>query len=170
LSEASLSTSLAGGNETPAGQRHSGAGMEQMRPVPSPDNVSAGYWRAAAARQLAIQRCAGCGHWNHPPVMRCPVCHSLDLQFEAVSGRGTVYQYVIVHQTKLAGFEDQVPYAAAVVELDEQPDLVVVTNIVGPSALQAQIGQRVHVDFEPTTGGFVLPQFRHEGHTDEGTQ
>jgi hypothetical protein len=28
----------------------------------------------------------------------------------------------------------------------------------------------VHVDFEPTTGGFVLPQFRHEGHTDEGTQ
>jgi uncharacterized OB-fold protein len=100
--------------------------------------------------------------------MRCPVCHSLQLHFQAVSGRGTVYEYVIVHQTKLAGFEDRVPYAAVVVELDEQPELVVATNIVGPSALHVRIGQRVHVDFEQTTGGFVLPQFRHEGHMGEG--
>jgi len=44
------------------------------------------------------------------------------------SGRATLYSYVISHRPA-PGFEDDAPYAIAVVELEEGPRMM--TNIVG---------------------------------------
>ena len=45
-----------------------------------------------------------------------------------MSGRATLYSYMIQHRPA-PGFEDRVPYAVAIVELDEGPRIM--TNIVG---------------------------------------
>lgn len=45
-----------------------------------------------------------------------------------MSGRGTLHTYVINHRPA-PGFEDDAPYAVAVVELEEGPRLM--SNIVG---------------------------------------
>lgn len=121
--------------------------------------MSAGYWEAAQEARLAIQRCAACRRWHHPPVLACPRCRSRDLAFETVQGLGTVHQRVVVHQTKLEGFEGSTPYCAATIELDEQPGLYVVANLVGCQPDDVKVGQRVRAVFEPDGRGVVLPQF-----------
>jgi uncharacterized OB-fold protein len=47
------------------------------------------------------------------------------------------------------------PYAIAIVELDEQPGLRLMTNIVGCPAEQVAIGMRVQVVFEEHEDVFV---------------
>jgi uncharacterized protein len=130
-----------------------------LRPRPAPNAQSSPYWDGARDGRLVIQRCGSCGEWNHPPGPCCRACGGSGLTFEEVSGRGSVYEVVVVHQTKLVGFEDRTPYIVAAVELDEQPRLIVVGNIVDRPIRAAEIGTRVEVTYETTARGATLPQF-----------
>jgi uncharacterized OB-fold protein len=63
-----------------------------------------------------------------------------------VSGRGTIFTYTVNrHQ-----YHPDVPppYVIAIVELDEQPDLRVVANVVGCDEPDLRIGLPVEVGFE----------------------
>lgn len=61
-----------------------------------------------------------------------------------LSGVGTVLTYSIVH-TATEDFEDQVPYAIAIVELDEGPR--VTAQIVDCKPEDVKIGMRVESTF-----------------------
>ncbi len=129
------------------------------RPVPAPDELTQPFWDATAAHRLEIQRCTACGYYNHPPKRLCDQCTSPDLGFVPVSGRGQVYSYTVMRQTSIAGFEDKVPYTTLLVELEEQPQLLLVSTVPGDGAGIA-IGQSTELWWEPIEEGFVLPQFR----------
>jgi uncharacterized OB-fold protein len=58
------------------------------------------------------------------------------------------------------GFEGAVPYACVVVELDEQPELLVAGNLVGADPTEAVIGRRVEVAFETFADDVALAMFR----------
>jgi uncharacterized OB-fold protein len=133
--------------------------VEPSRAVPAVTELTQPFWDAAKAGRLAIQRCQDCGHFNHPPRPLCDACLSDKLAFEDVSGSGTVWSYTVMHQKSVAGFEDAVPYLTVLVELDEQPMLLLPTNLPGVEAGGVTIGQRVHVIFTPLDGDIVLPQF-----------
>jgi uncharacterized protein len=92
-------------------------------------------------------------------VVYCPSCRSRTLAFEDASGLGTILQQVVVHQTKIPAFEAATPYVAATIELDEQPGLNVVANVLGVELEQVRIGDRVRVVFERLADGTMLPQF-----------
>ena len=53
------------------------------------------YWDAAAAEQLSIQRCQDCGQCYFPPAAVCRHCTSRNVAWEVMSGRATLYSYVI---------------------------------------------------------------------------
>ncbi|WP_154677270.1 Zn-ribbon domain-containing OB-fold protein [Parafrankia discariae] len=131
------------------------------RPRPVPTRLTNGFWAAAARRELGIQRCRACGRRFHPPVPVCSRCHSEDLGFEPVSGRGTIHSLTVMTEALVPGFEPALPLIVVAVELDEQEGLVVVSNLVGDHGPGARIGARVEVAFErlPDDGG-LLPQFR----------
>jgi uncharacterized OB-fold protein len=129
-----------------------------QRPVPVVDESTAPYWEAARREILAILRCSDCGRRRNPPSPVCPGCFSEAAEWQPVSGRGTVHQFTILRQPRVRGFEGAVPYAVVVVELDEQPMLLFVANLVGVDAGAARIGMRVQVTFEHHDD-FVLPQF-----------
>jgi uncharacterized OB-fold protein len=131
------------------------------RPIPEPMSLTAPFWEAARRDHLEIQRCRDCGHYNHPPIPQCPQCGSRNLGWEQMSGRGTIYGYTLMHQPLVGGFEDAVPYNCIAVELDEQPNLLVVGNLLGTSE-RPRVGQRVSVEFEPLGGEYKLPQFHPE--------
>ncbi|MBO0728821.1 MAG: Zn-ribbon domain-containing OB-fold protein [Acidimicrobiaceae bacterium] len=133
--------------------------MKLDKPEPEPDAVSAFYWEAARESTLVIQRCQACGRYLHPPGVVCPACLSEDLVPTEVSGRGRVYAYTVAHQAFDAAFSDDVPYLLALVELDEQPGLRMLTNLVGATAADVESGAPVEVTYE-TRGNFKLPQFR----------
>ena len=127
--------------------------------VPAPDALTKPFWDGAREHRLVIQRCAACGHRQHPPEPVCAACLSFDLDFDPVSGRGTVYTHSVAMQVFHPWFADKLPYVVAVVQLDEQPGLRLVSNVVDCDPLSVDVGDRVEVAFRPH-GSFVLPVFR----------
>jgi hypothetical protein len=120
-----------------------------QRATPAVTDLTRPFWDAAREGRLVIQRCGDCAYYNHPPRPSCDHCLSTNLGFEDVSGTGTVWSHTVMHQKSVAGFEDAVPYLTALIELDEQPLLLLVTNLPGADPAAVKIGDRVRVTFEP---------------------
>src|SRR5581483_3257411 len=94
---------------------------EAQRPVPFPDPDSRLYWEAARQHEFKLPQCQQCKRILFPPRAICPSCHSTDVTWVAMSGRGTVYSYCIMHDTFIRGMEP--PFAIAQVELEDQSGL-----------------------------------------------
>jgi uncharacterized OB-fold protein len=129
------------------------------KPTPEPDAVTAFYWEGAADGALVILQCTDCGFYSHPPDVSCQRCSSIALEPTQVSGAGTVYSFTIVRQAFDPAFLPEVPYLIALVELDEQPGLVILANLVDVDIETVEIGDRVELTFEDRSGQ-PIPQFR----------
>lgn len=57
--------------------------------------------------------------------------------------------YTVNRQTWIPGFEP--PYIVAMVELDDEPDVRLITNVVGVSEDDIEVGMAVEVFFEDWT-------------------
>lgn len=131
----------------------------KFEPVPTPD--TAPFWEGTSLGELRLQRCGACGHAFFYPRAGCPGCGSTDVAWERASGRARLHTYVINHRAA-PGFEGQVPYAIAVVELEEGPRMM--SNVVGvPNTPEALVlDMDLEVDFEPR-GRVAVPVFRPAG-------
>jgi uncharacterized OB-fold protein len=132
----------------------------KARPVPLPDDVSRPFWEGCARGELRIQRCAACGRLRFTPQILCPACRSAECEWAPVSGKGVVYSRVVCHPPVLPAFQERVPYAVVLVELDEDPSLRLVGNLLDCPAEEIRIGSPVRVAFEDLGDGIVLPQWR----------
>jgi len=94
----------------------------------------------------AILRCGSCGHWIHPYQARCPSCRSADIAPQPVSGRATIAGFTVNHQQWQPDFA--VPYVVAVVELEEQRDLRLMTDMPRTPIEDVHVGMPVKVFFE----------------------
>jgi uncharacterized OB-fold protein len=126
-------------------------------PVPRIDDENEAFWTGGIDGYLEITRCAECGYYVHPPAPRCGRCYSDRVAPASVSGRGRVYTFTVNEHAWTPGLE--VPYVIAVVELEEQAGLRVLTNIVGTSPADVSIDMPVHVEFVERGAAFV-PVFR----------
>jgi hypothetical protein len=116
------------------------------------DPLHAPFWRAAARRELSIQRCGRCGAHQFFARPFCLACGAEDVGWVVASGRGTVYSMTTVHRQVSPDLPT--PYVNALVQLDEGPRLL--TRIVGgPCA----IGDRVRVTWQERAGAPPLPLF-----------
>jgi uncharacterized OB-fold protein len=94
--------------------------------------------------QLRLPRCRNCSRLQFPPRLTCPNCHTVDdWEMAEVSGRGTVWSYVVFHKRYL---EDgpETPYDVTVVELEEGPR--VFGRVLGDA--RPQIGAAVQAAYE----------------------
>jgi uncharacterized OB-fold protein len=115
------------------------------RMLPQIDDHNRAFWAGGADGQLRIAFCAQCGVWVSPPAADCPDCGGV-LEARPVSGRGTVFTYTVNHQP----FNPAVPlpYVIAIVELEEQADLRIASNIVDCEQDSVHVGLPVEVRFE----------------------
>jgi len=148
--------------------------------VPDNDSEWKEFYEHARAHKLVMRKCSACGLMRYPALHACPWCMALGWSWQALSGKGTIYSYEIVHHAIQPGFKDSTPYATILVELDEQrgrptPDesLRIVANLVKPdftfeATARVAIGKRVNVVFQDLADHFALPQFTLLGEPDEG--
>jgi uncharacterized OB-fold protein len=125
--------------------------------VPEIDDVTREYWEGTALGELRLRTCRSCEakfRFNHA---WCPECGAVDLGFQKTGGTGTVTNYTVIHVAPYEAYATEVPYALALVELDEGVRMM--TNIVECDPFAVCIGMRVQVTFEER-GGINLPQFR----------
>ena len=131
-----------------------------LKPIPSADEITQPFWEAVKGRRLVLQRCATCNYYNHPPRTVCDACLSQELHFEPVSGRGRIHTFTVMHQRDVPGFESEAPFINIVVELEEQPMLLMVSNLSIAERDRVRIGAPVMVEFEDRGNCVILPQFR----------
>jgi uncharacterized OB-fold protein len=127
---------------------------KERLPIPNPDSEA--FWDGCAKGKLLLQRCLACQAYRHPPSPICQRCLSPEHQWVAAAGRGTVYSYVIVHEA-LHGWNGEVPYVVALIELVEGPRMI--GNVAGVPVDRVKIGMPVSVFFEPAAGEISLPKF-----------
>jgi uncharacterized OB-fold protein len=130
------------------------------RILPVPDESSAPYWAAAAEHVLKLPRCSNCREFTLPPDITCPHCHTLEPNFtwEPVSGRGHVRTWTVVRHSFLKGFE--LPFTLVDVQLDEQPKIRMIGQLLGGGDTLLALGDPVEVAFDDVGSGTSIPAFR----------
>jgi uncharacterized protein len=84
----------------------------------------AAFREGLAKGELLLQKCASCGRLNMYPRYACPFCQSEQLTWQKSSGRGTLHSFTVLRMGAPEGFEIDLPYALAVVKLDEGVQLL----------------------------------------------
>lgn len=115
------------------------------------------FWTAGAGGVLRFLRCTDDGTFVHPPAPVCPTCLGRRLEWAAVSGRATVATYTVNHQPWYPGLDP--PYVVAIVAIDEDASVRLMTNIVGCPPEDVTIGMPVQVTFEQHADDVWLPFF-----------
>lgn len=128
------------------------------QPRPHPDSLP--FWEGLRRGELLIQYSPLADRWQFPPLERCR--HSAGpLVWRAVAGEGSVYSFIVQRQALAPGYRDLLPYAIALVELDDAPGVRLPTQLVGCDPERVEVGDRVRCEIVPLPGGdFHVPVFR----------
>ena len=129
-------------------------------PPPIPDYDAEEFWAGCNRGELLMQRCAACKKFRWLPRPMCPSCNSLEREWTKVSGMGKVYSWTIITHPVHPAAVSRVPYNVAQVQLDEDPNLILVTNLVGLGNEDIRIDMPVQVVFEEHEPGVKLPKFK----------
>jgi uncharacterized OB-fold protein len=129
------------------------------KPIPIPSPETEFFWEKVRQHELWIQRCKDCGHNYFYPRPLCPKCLSRNVEWFKASGRGTLYSYMINHRPA-PGFEEEAPYAIAVVQLEEGPRMM--TNIVGIENTPEKLvlDMPLEVTFEDVLPEVTIPKWK----------
>jgi uncharacterized protein len=125
------------------------------------DERTAEFFAGAARGELVIPKCDACGAFCWYPEPECPRCGSEAFTWTPMSGRGRLYSWAVVRRAFLPAFEEMVPFVTALVALDEDPEVRIVTYVVDcdPEALAAAVALEVvfrPLSF-PTVPGKAVP-------------
>ena len=126
-------------------------GIPVLRPTPE----SMSYWAGTRVGELRFQRCVNCAAANFGPGLACRSCQSRDLNWEISSGQGSLYSWTIVWRPQTPAFE--VPYAPAIIRLDEGYDMM--SALVGLEHTEIEAGLKVGVEFHAISDEISLPFF-----------
>jgi uncharacterized protein len=134
---------------------------EQVNPAGFDEEILP-FWDGLKEHEFLLYRCKRCGasYW---PMALCRQHQDIpdldEMEWAPSSGRGTVFTFVVVHQVLNPEYADELPYALAMVELEEGP--LFSTRIVGCEPRDVHVGLPVEVRYDdvPSTG-MTLPLFR----------
>ncbi len=154
---------MTSGNSVPNIQTTEGqAQLKAMgiKPVPVPDELSTAYWEGTKQHELRLQYCTTCNDYQHPPAATCRDCNNTTLETRTVSGKGTIYAFIIDHRLMTPGFNE--PYAVVQVNpVEANRDTVrITTNLRECELTDIQVGMPVEVVFEDVNDTITLPQFK----------
>ncbi|QET06130.1 Zn-ribbon domain-containing OB-fold protein [Cupriavidus pauculus] len=131
------------------------------KPLPVLGDDNRPFWEAARREELRMQQCLDCGHIRYPINHVCPQCLSERADWRRLSGRGTVFSYIVFHQVYHAGFAQDVPYNVAMIQLEEGPRMI--SNVVGVPNDAVKVGDAVTVTFDKVTEEITIPRFTPAG-------
>lgn len=134
--------------------------MTSGKPLPQISADTRPFWEGCRQHLLKIQRCTGCGVFRWPPGYLCPKCLCSESQWVASQGKGRVYTFAVYHVAYHSGFQEEVPYVVAIVQLAEGPRMM--TNIIGSDPGEVYCGMPVEVAWDDVDDKITIPRFRAE--------
>ena len=138
--------------------------------LPTIDDENRPFWEGARQGELRVQRCRETGRLIFPPRLRSPWAPRVGVEPEwtAVSGRGTLWSFVVPHPPLLPYYAERAPYNVIVVTLEEDPAIRMVGNLVARAGggidsvdpATIEIGAALRVVFERIDDAIHLPRWR----------
>jgi len=135
--------------------------------LPPIDADNAPFWEGARRGELRLQRCSETGRLIFPPRPMSPFAPHAAPVWCSVSGRGSIWSFVVAHPPLLPYYAERAPYDVILVALEEDPRVRLVGNLlasergglgeVDPAGIV--IGARVRVVFQPIGGDIHLPRW-----------
>jgi uncharacterized OB-fold protein len=135
-----------------------GSEASYRKPLPLMRGFTEQFYGHCRKGELRFQRCSGCGKWRHVPRNTCAGCGSWDWEWARSSGRGRVFSWTVVRRPMHPDFADEVPYAPAIIEMEEGVRLV--SWVVDCPPEELRTGMPVEVRFEAVNPEVTLPKFR----------
>jgi hypothetical protein len=133
--------------------------MPKQSPVP--DAVSKPFWDACNERKLMVQNCTVCNRMQFPPEQVCANCGSAkDLVWKQVSGRGKVMCTTVVHDSRIKLRQADQPFNVAQITLEEEPAIMMFSNLPGTPVDKVPVGANVEVVWERVSSGQLIPEWR----------
>ena len=135
--------------------------------IPPDDEDAAPFFEGCRAGELRMQQCAVTGRLIFPPRPMSPWAPHTPPGWTPVSGRGTIWSFVVPHPPLLPPFQDWAPYVVIAVALAEDPTVRLIGNLLPrPGAridetrpADVTIGAPVRAIFERVDGDVVLPRW-----------
>ena len=124
---------------------------------PTVNDVNRRFWDGCRRGELMLQRCRACGRLRYPAAIVCPECLSGEAEWQAVSGRGKVFSFVVFHRAYHPAWESRVPYNVALIELDEGP--ILLSNVIDVENAKLAAGLDVRIAFERLDDALSIPVF-----------
>ncbi|PZC48445.1 MAG: hypothetical protein DK306_000893 [Chloroflexi bacterium] len=122
---------------------------DATRPLPSlADPDTAPFWQATKSHELRFQVCDDCDAVVFYPRRHCTSCLGSALSWKVSAGAGEIYSFSVVQLSRHPFFGQKVPYAVALIDLDE--GFRILSNVVGVDdpVAQLRVGQRVALEWE----------------------
>jgi uncharacterized OB-fold protein len=145
-------------------EKTSGAKTYLPTGMPAPEAMRDGldreFWEAAKRYELVVQKCNSCGTFQFGPEWICHKCHTLDVGWHRLSGRGRVYSWERVWHPAHPALKSACPYIVVVVELPDAGNVRMVGNLLGDPMREVNFDAPVEAVFEDHPEGFTLIQWR----------
>jgi len=107
--------------------------------------ITARNWRETPQRyRLEAAKCTKCDTIAFPPRIICPECRNREFEKTTLASQGTIETFTVV-RVGPSNFVDEVPYAVAVIKLDDGVQLT--AQVVDADFDELKIGARVEAEF-----------------------
>jgi uncharacterized OB-fold protein len=127
-------------------------------PLPEFNELNQPYWDSLKQGHLSFQHCTCCSHNWLPPRSECPHCLEDKWTWQAASGRAKLISWVVYHMAYHPAFAQRLPYAVAVVALEEGARLI--SNVIGVDDFESlKIDQALQLVIE-VEQGLAIPRFK----------
>ena len=128
--------------------------------LPLPDGDTQPWWDGIRRHELLLQQCAQCQTFRHPPQGTCPKCYSERVEWVRVSGRGTVYTYIVVYHPVVPQWQESAPYNVAQVAPEEAPHIRIYGNVINIDDEDIRVGMPVEIVFDDVTPENTIPRWQ----------
>ena len=117
-------------------------------PIPVADAVDEPYWSGLRRGELMVQRCKACQGWQWGPEWICHRCHSFDIGWEKIEGKGRIFSWERVWHPVHPALNGHGPYVVVLVEMPQAGNIRLIGNLLGDPKQTVEIGAPVEAVFE----------------------
>ena len=135
--------------------------------LPPIGGSAAAFWEGARRGELRVQQCSETGRLIFPPRPMSPWAPHAEPIWTTLSGRGTIWSFVVPHPPLLPYYAERAPYNVIAVSLAEDPSVRLIGNLVAREGGEIgeidpgeiEIGAAVRVVFERMDNEVSLPRW-----------